>query len=410
LLGCLLGATTLSISAAAGAETQSYIDLQAGLGYSTNPLLVRGDSAGATFGRVSASAFHGWSTERSQTGLSAYVENSTYFRRYSNKQAFSLSANTSRSVSETLRLFGDVAFSGDFGGQLSSRFIGGPVLPATPATQPTLVPTIPATVVVVDPELYGLNQRQYNLSGRVGGSVTLSPRDSLTAIVGIRRLFVGGESIINGSNNDLDYMQYDGSLSYDRQINERLTVGGRLIAFHTNYAQGRSVTAIGPQATVRARLTEGWDATAGVGFVYTRQDAGLLGGNDSSIDLSLDGSLCRALEFERICARVSRQTQSSVVGAASTSTSIAADYSRRLSARDSIQGSLSVTRSGSFALSNSTARSTFYSLAGSYDRQISDRLSAGATATVRKLATFGPDPKIDAGANVYLRYRIGDVR
>jgi len=398
LLSCLLGATTLSISASAAAETQSYIDLQAGLGYSTNPLLVRGDDTGATFGRVSAYGYHGWSTERSATSLSAYVENSTYFRRYSNKQAFSLAANTSRAVSETMRVFGDIGFSGDFGGQLSSRFYGVPALSVTPD------PTIPATVVVVDPDLYGLNERQYRLSGRIGTSVSLSPRDSLTGIVGAQRLFV------SGNENDLDYMQYDGSLSWDRQLSERLTVGARLVAFHTNYSQGRSITSVGPQATVRARLTEGWDATAGLGFVYSRQNMGSLGDDKSSIDLSLDGSLCRALEFERICARVSRQTQSSVLGAASVSTTAGAEYYRRLSAKDSVQASASIARSGGLRVLGSSQRSTFYSLAGSYDRQINDRLSAGATATVRKLTSFGPDPKLDVGGNVYLRYRIGDVR
>ena len=68
----LIGSSLLGLTAApAGAQTQTFVDLQAGLGYSTNPLMQVGNAVGSGFGRVSAFGFHGWKSERSETNLSA---------------------------------------------------------------------------------------------------------------------------------------------------------------------------------------------------------------------------------------------------------------------------------------------------------------------------------------------------
>ena len=397
ILGCVAGSTLLSLSSAVSAETQSYIDLQAGLGYSTNPLLVAGDTTGSAFGRVSAFGYYGTTSERSMTSISGYVENSSYFRRYSNKQAFSLDAKTSRSISKLVRLFGDVSFTGDSGAQLSSRFYG------VPAGSVALDPTAPGSLLAVSPDLYGLTRQQYRLSGQVGASVTLSARDTLTGAIGAQHLFA------SGSNNNLSYTQYDGSLAYDRQINERLSLGGRIIGQTAHFPGRGTISSAGPQATVHARLSDDWDATAALGFVNTREDLGALGGTHSSIDLAFDGSLCRNVQYQRFCGRVSRRTQSSLIGAAPTSTSAGLDYYRRLGARDTIQASVDIVRS-SFRLGGSNERSTFYSLASSYDRKVNDRMSVGANAAVRKLTRVASSPKADVGGSVFIRYRLGDVR
>jgi hypothetical protein len=295
-------------------------------------------------------------------------------------------------------LFGNVGLNGDIGGQLGSRFYGVPAGSVTPD------PAIPPTVVVIDPNLYGLNQRQYTLSGSAGANIVISPKDSLTVTAGAQRLFVDG-------SNTLDYTSYNTTVGYNRQVNERLTVGGRLLVQYADYMWGRSIFEIGPQATVNARLSEQWDLSAAVGFVRTTQDFGVVGIDDSStLNLALDGSLCRQLEYERICARVARRTQSSVIGAAPVSTTASLDYYRKLGAKDSIQGTASVARTGAYRLVNQTAGSTFYTLSAAYDRLINDRISGGVQFAWRKLSNVGPDPKSDLGGSVYLRYRLGDIR
>ncbi|UUR06960.1 hypothetical protein [Sphingomonas glaciei] len=401
LLRALAGASLLPLLAAAPAQaqaqTETYLDLQAGLGYSTNPDLRR-DGVGSAFGRVSAYGYHGWGTERSRSNISAYVENSTFFRRYGNRQLFSVQGNNSTQVSETVTVFGSAGFSGDYGAQLSSRFFGAPVN-TTPVN-----PVIPeGSVIVVNPDLAALSQRQYRIFGNAGLSYTLSPRDSLIGTVGAQRLFFKGNA-----SGLLDYNQYDTSLAWQRQVNERLSGGIRVIASKTDYELGRSVLTYGPQLTAELKLNETLRAGGAIGFVRTERDLGVLG-NDNSTDLAFDASVCRDLEYERMCARIARRTQSDSIGASPTSSSLTADYSRRLNARDQIQLAIAGTTTdagGNFAI----GRQNFYSLSGAFDRKISPRLSAGVNVAARKLTIGGPDPKADIGGSLFIRNRFGSVR
>jgi len=396
----LVGATTLAMVAPASwsqDRTQTYLDLQAGLGYSSNPLLVVGSSPGSTFGRISAYGYHGWSSERSSSSVSAYVENDIYFRRFSDKQLFNLSGATARSVSENVRLFANVGFSGDFGGQLSSRFYG------VPAGAVAVDPTLPTNfVTVLDPDLYALNQRTYRLSGQLGANVKLSPRDTLTATAGGQRAFFSR----NGS--DLNYTTYDGSIGYQRQVSEYIGVGVRAIATRTDYSGGRALTSFGPQATLSARIGPNLSADVALGFVRTERDLAI-GGKSSTTDLAVDASLCRSLEYSRFCGRIARRTQSSVLGASPTTSSIGADYYQKLSAKDQFQVSAAVVQTAGLR-EIGLPKQTFYTLSGNYDRQISDRFSAGVNLAARKLAITGDDPKADLSASAFVRYRLGNVR
>lgn len=398
-LSALAGASLLPLFAAAPAQaqTETFLDLQAGIGYSTNPEM-RIDGAGSAFGRISAYGYHGWGTERSRSNISAYVENSTYFRRYGNRQLFSVNANNSTQVSETVTVFGTAGFSGDFGAQLSSRFFGAPVnvAPVNP-----LIPD--GAVVIVNPDLAALSQRQYRIYGNGGVSYTLSPRDSIIATLGAQRAFFKGNS-----GNLLDYNQYDTSLAWQRQVNERLSAGVRLIASKADYTLGRSVVTYGPQLTADLRLDETLQLGGAIGFVRTERDLGPLG-RDNSTDLAFDASACRNLEYERMCARIARRTQSDSIGAAPTSSSVTADYSRRLNARDQLQAAFAFTTTDA-ARDFGIGRQNFYSLSGSFDRKISPRLSAGINVAARKFTTGGPDPKADIGGSLFIRNRFGSVR
>lgn len=349
LLHALAGASLLTLAAApvvaqsttatqsddAGArerspQNQTFLDLQAGLGYSTNPELRIGGT-GSAFGRVSAYGFHGWGSETSNSSISAYVENSSYFRRYGNKQLFSLSATNSTRLNEKWSVFGNVGLSGDFGAQLSSRFFG------IPADAVIVDPLIPDTsTILVTPDLLAINQRQYRINGLAGLSYILTPRDTLSATVGAQRVFFKG----GGSGGLLDYTMYDASASYRRQLSERTAVGARVLVNRTDYALGRSITSYGPQLTGELLLEENLQLAGAIGVVRTDRNFGATGADRSSTDLAFDGSLCRSFEYERFCGRVSRRSQSASIGTAQTSSVLAADYSRRLSARDQLQASL----------------------------------------------------------------------
>ena len=409
LLRTLAGASLLPLLAASPALAQSqpnqtYLDLNAGIGYSTNPEL-RLDGRGSGFGRISAYGFHGWSTERSANSVSAYVENTSYFRELGNRQLANINATNSTQVSEKVRVFGNLGFSADYGSQLSSRFFGAPsfTVPVDPVIPPT-------SVIVVGPDLVALSQRQYRVFGSGGASFVISPRDSLNFSVGAQRAWFKGAAVANSNGTDLlDYNSYDATVAWRRQINERLSAGLRVIANRSDYTQGRSITSYGPQVTADLQLDERTQLGGAIGFVRTERDFGTVGGNATSTDLALDASLCRNLEYERFCGRIARRTQSVALGTAPTTSSLAADYSRQLSARDQVQASVIFVTTGAVPEIN-TGRQNLYTLAGSFDRKINTRLSAGVNLTARKYTFAGPDPKADIGGSLFIRNRFGSVR
>src|SRR6476469_7098593 len=69
----------------------SYLDIEGGVGYSSNPSLTI-PSEGGAFGRVSLHAVHARVTGRSTTVLSAYVSNSTYTSHQRSQQSLSFDA------------------------------------------------------------------------------------------------------------------------------------------------------------------------------------------------------------------------------------------------------------------------------------------------------------------------------
>ncbi len=412
LLQALAGASLLPLAVAAPAQEQAsgqpesrpaetYLDLQAGLGFSTNPdLRVDGRSSG--FGRISAYGFHGWSTERSASSVSAYVENTSYFRDLGNRQLVSLEANNTTQVSEKARVFGNLGFSADYGNQLSSRFFGAPgyTIPSDPVIPDT-------SVVVVSPDLVALSQRQYRVFGRGGASFVVSPRDSLDFSIGAQRAwFKGGAT---AASDLLDYNLYDTSVAWRRQVNERFSAGLRFIGSRSDYSQGRAITSYGPQITADLQLSEQTQIGGAIGFVRTERNYGAPGIDRTTTDLAFDASICRDLEYERFCGRVARRTQSAAIGTAPTTSSLIGDYSRRLSARDQIQASVSfVTTEAGPEIA--VGRQNYYSVAGSFDRRISQRLSAGVNLSARKFTYAGPDPKADFGGSLFIRNRFGSVR
>ena len=408
LLSALAGASLLPLAVAASAQDQvssrpseTYLDLQAGVGFSTNPEL-RLDGRSSGFGRISAYGFHGWGTERSVSSVSAYAENTSYFRGLGNRQLFNVEATNTTQISEKTRLFGSLGFSADYGNQLSSRFFGAPSY-----TVPT-DPVIPETsVVVVSPDLVALSQRQYRVFGRGGASFVVSPRDSIDFSVGAQRAWFTGGAV--GGSDLLDYNLYDASAAWRRQINERLSAGVRVLASRSDYTMGRSITTYGPQLTADLQLDEQTQIGGAIGFFSTERDFGAPGVDRSSTDLAFDASLCRNLEYERFCGRIARRTQSAALGTAPTTTNLAADYSRRLSSRDQVQATVSFVTTEAVP-EFATGRQNFYSVAGSFDRKISQRLSAGINLAARKYTYAGPDPKADIGGSLFIRNRFGSVR
>jgi hypothetical protein len=384
------------------ASSTSFLDVNAGVGYSSNPLLqLQGGSS--AFGRISLLAVHSWNSELGSTSLSGFVENTTYLRGgYGSKQIFSLNARTQRAVSEKVRVFGDLSFSGDIAGQLSNRFVT-PVpvgAPPPPDTNP-----LPGT----NPELFNFSGRQYRLTGTAGASISTSARSSVSLSAGASHGF------FTGSNKGADYSTYQGSFGYNHQLSEPTWVGVNVSVTREDFAGSSYANVVNPTATIRTQLGQNISANASIGIlaVYDHRD----GVNEHSYSPSFAGSICKTGERSSLCANISRDAsvplgfgQSPGSRGASINTDLGVNYSRSLGPGETIRAVLTAVRDSTVGtVLNTRLISTYVTGLVGYDRKIGPRLFAGVSAGARKLYQNGPDPRMDFNGNVFLRYRIGDL-
>jgi hypothetical protein len=383
------------LDASAVRRNSTYVDLTGSLGYSTNPMLRTGDSESSIFGRASARGVHVWNGELSSTSLSGFVEGTTYFNDYGVKSIFSLSGDTQRQVSETVSLFGSIGASGDLAGQLSNRFLYVPPLPEVP------VEGEPPPVTVDDPDIFSFSGRQYRLYAQGGAAIRTGPRGNLSFSGGAQRIFYTDEFFD-------DYTTIFANGAYNHSLSDRTTVGFNVGARRTDYDNSSdNSTIINPGISIRTRLSEHWDASAGVGVSFS--DVERTGNSSNSTSLSFNGSLCNTTENDRFCGRVSRYANSTSRSALVTTTSVGVDWFRKLDAAQTIQLSASVARYVADDELDENFKTNHFRLAGSYSRRVSGRLSAGADVGLRSLRRDGPDPDTDVSGSLFVRYRLGDL-
>ena len=375
-----------------------YVDFEAGAGYSTNPFLAVDSGSGRAFGRISAQVVHQRRSERSATSLTAYGENITYLGRYGSQQLLSVSGHHDESVDEKVRLFGDLNASLDRSGQLGTRFI------AVPSFSPGTIVTTPALPDVQNVDVF-VAGRTYRFSGQVGAQLTMSPRDRWTFRTGYSR------SMLRGASIDTSYSDVFGSAAYDRELNERTSVGGILTARQLDYDGPGNVRVITPQVTGRMSLSQQTTLSGAIGVSLARIDDGTTITNSTGI--AANASLCHTGQDGQFCASISRDQQTSSIGGPVRSTSASFSYGRKIDANQSLQFSLSAARSSpsvrSFVVPLTIGRSTYLNAAASYSRKLGSRWYSGLNVSTRKLNRDGPNPKPDVSGSIFLRYRLGDL-
>jgi hypothetical protein len=391
-------AVVICTSSAQAQVSTKYLDLTLGAGYSSNPFLRNVGADGSFFGRTSARGAYILRGEKSISSLTGFVEASTYSNDYGLKSVFDVNGSHSQQVSEKVTVFGSAGASGDIAGQLSNRFLYVPPTVETPGAIPLLPPTLE------DQDLYYFEGRQYRFYGQAGLISRLDERSTLTV--------TGGGSRNTFAQQGLrDSTTVFASTSYGRILSERTTLGFNLFGARTNF-DGSSdyVAALNPSVSVSSRLSENLDATAGVGISLSQFRHGA--DSDSSVDLSLDGSICRTSESERLCGQVSRHAQSTVAASVIRATSASANWFKKLDARQTVQLSAGYTRLSGTAANpvDQELHSSQLRAAASYSRLLDDRLSLGAEAGARSFRRPGDDPSPDFSGSIFVRYRLGDVR
>jgi hypothetical protein len=377
----------------------TYLDVEGGVGYSTNPNFSLTQDDGSAYGRISLHAVHTRISARSTTALSAYAQELGYLNHYGSQQSLAFDARHDTAVSEHVRLFGDLSASYDKGGQLDTRILATPNVPPLPGvgTPPELLPT--------GSDFLSVTGRTYRFAGHAGGSFGLGPRDSLNLSSGLERV------VFKSGLTDTSYWTIPVSIGYDRQLSPRTTVGARLAAQKTDYNGPGNFRQVTPQLTARILLSERLTFSGAVGASFGRVDDGVRVRHSNG--LAADANLCSQNERGQFCARVAVDQQSATVAGPAKSVTASVDYSRRLDADSTIQFSLGASHYSSpisVVTGHSFSSATYYRSAAAYTRRISDRWFGGVNLAARKLTEDGPDPKADLSGSLFIRYRFGDVQ
>jgi hypothetical protein len=378
----------------------SYVDLEAGVGYSTNPQLAIINDQSSGYGRVALHAVHSRVSARSTTLLSGYAENVSYTNHHGSQQSLNLYTRHDTAVSEHVRLFGDASASYQEGGQLDTQILGVPLVPPLPGGTVT-----PPILIVPGGDFLSVTGREYSIGAHGGGTFTLSQRDSLSVSSGVDHI------VFHSPFSNTSYTTIPVSLAYDRTLSARTTVGARVVAQDTEYSGPASFRVITPQVTARILLAERLSFNGAVGVSFARVDDGLIVHHSTGI--AADANLCGQGETSSFCAHVAVDEQTATTAGPARSITAGVDFTQRLDADQSIQFSVTGTHYStptSVVVGRTFSSANYYRAAADYTRRIGARLFGGVNLAARKLTQNGPDPKTDLNASLFLRYRFGDVQ
>ena len=391
-------APTDTTAPARKAGSTTYVDLEAGAGYSTNPeLQLHGNGSG--YGRVSLRAVHSRISERTTTLISAYAENVTYTNHYGSNQALSLFARHDAAVSERLRVFGDLAADYQQGGQLDTRVL---VLPNIP---PLVGPPGGVIILPGGADFLSITGKEYHFAGHVGAEASLSAHDELSVNSGVER------TIFHSALTRTSYTTVPVTFAYDRELSARTTVGARVTLLDTEYNGPAHFRTISPQVTARVQLSPTLNLSGAIGVSFARIDDGVTTRN--STGLSGNAALCSRTQTGSLCGHIMVDQETATVAGPSKVIGAGVDYARQLSADSSLSFSADVDRYSSpvsVVTGHTFSSTTYFHAAAEYSRSIGHRLFGGVNLAARKYAASGPDPKMDLSASLFVRYRIGNVQ
>jgi hypothetical protein len=379
----------------------TYVDLEAGVGYSSNPLLSIVNDQGSAFGRAAIHVVHSRVSARSTTVLSGYAEDYTYINHQHSQPSVSLSARQTTAVSEYTRLSFDGSASYQEGGGLDRIVLGLPVVP--PPTPGGIV--TPPILIPPGGDFLSVTGKVFSVAGHAAADFSLGSRDSLSLSGGVERV------VFHSGPTRSNYIRIPLSLGYNRQLTARTYVGARVTADETDYNGPFKSRSITPQLTVRTLLAPRISLDGAIGVAFSRFENGVT--TTDSTGLSAQVSLCGQGETSYYCARFFADQQTATTAGPAKSVGGSIDYSKRLDANQTISLSAGLTHYStpfSVVAARTFSSSTYYRLAGSYSRQLGSRLFGGVNLAARKVTQNGPDPKTDLSASLFIRYRFGDVQ
>jgi len=380
------------------AGSSTYVDIEAGAGYSSNPFFALDNNTGRGYGRFSVRAVHTRVSDRTTTVLSGYAQNTTYTGRYGSEQSFDVNGRHEAAVTEQLHLFVDGDVSYDKGGQLDTQILGTPFIELVPGgTQPVLV--LPGS------DFLTVSGREYRASANLGGALALSPRDALNFSSGI------SHEVFKGGIVDTRYTTIPVSLGYDRKISPRTTLGVEISGQWTDYNGPQHFEVISPEATAHVQLAERLTLAGAVGVSFASINDGV--STRHTTGLTATATLCSIAQRGNLCGILAIDEAAATAAGPTKSASVEVDYSRWLDADQTVNFLLAADRYSSptsFVAGQTFSNSTYVRAVADYSRKFGLRWFAGVNVSARKLTERGPDPDADLAATIFIRYRFGDIQ
>lgn len=274
LAAAALTATATGAARAATTTDFSFVgDLTAG--YNSNPYLDEHAPGAATI-NLSLAPQVTFSTPTGSTVLAGTYSREQYLSNYGHSDYFSANATHKQE------------FSTELSGTAGASFFD--------STSALLQPFL--TDAPADIDLISSRQRVRSFGGT--GELDWQPtsRDSFGVSADVQRTVYPGDLEQLGS-----YTSYGGSLSYNRVISDRTTVGGLVSVNRTLTTIYPDSTVYEPRATLRQKVNEHWTANGSVGLIL--EDSSFAGHSRSTTSVAFSGGLCGTYPRLNLCLNAS---------------------------------------------------------------------------------------------------------
>ncbi len=385
LVRVLTAALTASpfLCGAARAETLAGIGVNAAAEYSSNPFFLNAKDVSAVRAQLTVSPFVEERMARSSLRVAGSATVSAYSRRYDESIDLSTQVDYRNTLTRQLSVRAGVALSSTVGSiyNLSNIF--------APVVNPGVAPQI------IDITVLGTQDRSTQASGSAGVTYVINDKNTLSLD------YSGAVLRYPSANARSEYSTVQQNLSYSRTINSRTSAGASVGVTKINYFGGLLGDAriIAPSINGSTRVSSRWTVSGSIGVSLSRVDLGVIRLNSQNLSGSLNA--CRNDTRTTFCLNAGRSTSASAFDGLRTSTSIGANYSYRLSARDTFTASGGYSRSAAPSRLLSTVETIDY-LSGnaSWTRRLSDRMSGYVSAGFSQSAFQGTRRSVTASIGI----------
>ena len=379
--------TLLAMAAAAPASAQQIQFsgiLQGDLGYGTNPFVRGGVTQGSGFASGSFKPRLVYQTARSTTTLDGSYSRDQYFRLFGHRDSALASLKRVDLLTEQLVS----TLSGSFSSTNSATI---------------------ADPEAINNEPLNIGRRVYHSSGQYQLQWQASAKDQLVWGAAIDHSSYGHSSQNSIPNLSASpYTQYSVNGGYNHSVDARTTLGAQVTVSAVRskvYPDSRTVQ---PSLTAKRQLTAIWEIDGHVGVVLQHVTGPFA---SSTTSVSYGVNLCGTYPHTHLCIAAEHQTSPSGYGALRTNTSVSLNLTHDLTEHSRIETTASYYKTSSdkslLGQIGVADNARAFLASGQYDRDLTQRLSAGFGATYqwRDYAITGSGHSVSA--SVHLRAKLG---